>query len=119
VRLPWVGRAAQIALPVLSLLLLAAHFYRAEMYALVAGSVALATLAFVPRAWAGWVLQVTLYGATVEWLFTAWELAALRAAAGLPYARLLAILGAVAALTLTSAFIVRGGSAFRARLQPD
>lgn len=114
-----VGRAAQMALPVLSLLLLAAHFYRAEMHTLAAGSVVLATLAFVPRHWAGWVLQVALYGATVEWLLTAWELATLRAAAGLPYVRLLVILGAVAAVTLASAFVVRGGRAFRARLSPD
>jgi hypothetical protein len=100
-------RAARIALQVLSLLLLAAHFYRGGMYPLVVAAVAMTSLAFVARDWAGRVLALVLLLGTAEWLHTAWALAHLRASLDQPYGRLVAILGAVAAVTLISAFLAR------------
>ena len=99
------GRAVGIALPVLSLLLLAAHFYRGGSYALVVAAIALTGLAFVQRPWAGRVLGLVLAGGTFEWLRAAWNLATLRASTGQPYARLAIILGSVAVVTLASAYV--------------
>jgi hypothetical protein len=52
------------------------------------------------------VLQVALAVGTIEWLRTAWVFAAARAAAELPYARLLAIIGTVAAVTALAAWAI-------------
>ena len=69
------GRVARVALPVVSLLLLAAHFYRSGLYPLVVAAIALTGLAFVARSWAGRLLGLLLLGGTVEWLRTAWTFA--------------------------------------------
>ncbi len=70
-----------------------------------AGLAGLARLAllFVRTPWAARILQIALAIATLEWLRTAWVFAAARAAADQPYARLLVIIGAVAALTALAA----------------
>jgi len=104
------GGVARIVLPVLSLLLLAAHFYRGGIYPLVAAGIALTGLAFVAQRWAGRVLGLLLLGGAVEWLRTAWVFASLRASMGLPYARLVVILGSVAAFTLASAWVAWRGA---------
>jgi hypothetical protein len=104
------GRSARATLTVLSLLLLAAHFYHGGAYLLVVAAIALTGLAFVARPWAGRALGLVLLCGTFEWLRTAWGIASLRASMGLPYTRLLVILGGVAAFTLVSAFLAwRGG----------
>jgi len=102
-RAGWLGR---VALPVLSLLLLAAHFYRSGVYLLVVAAIALTGLTFVARPWARRVLGLALLCGTVEWSRAAWGFATLRASMGLPYTRLLVILGAVATVTLVSAYLV-------------
>jgi len=112
-------RTACIALQVLSLLLLAAHFYRGGMYPLVVATVAMGGLAFVARPWAGRVLALVLLLGTAEWLHTAWVLAHLRASLDQPYGRLVATLGAVAAVTLVSAFVAQGSGAPVARPETD
>jgi hypothetical protein len=99
------GQATRIALPVLSLLLLAAHFYRGGVYPLVVAAIALTGLACVARPWAGRVLGLVLLCGTIEWLRTAWIFAAVRASLNLPYARLVIILGSVSAVTLASAVV--------------
>jgi hypothetical protein len=112
-------RVAAIALPILASLLLAAHFFRASLYPLVAACLAMIVLPFVARRWAGRVLQASLAVGAIEWLRTAWMLAAERASFGEPYGRLLAILGSVAALTLAAALAVRvRGEAPRERGAP-
>ncbi len=106
------GRSTRATLIVLSLLLLAAHFYRSGVYVLVVAAIALTVLAFVARPWARQVLGLALLCGTFEWLRTAWGFAALRASMGLPYTRLLVILGGVAAFTLVSAYLAwRSGPA--------
>jgi hypothetical protein len=98
-------RAVRVALPMLALLLLAAHFYRSGVHLLVGAAIALAGLTFVARPWAGRVLGLVLLLGAVEWLRTAWVFAALRDSMGQPFGRLLAILGAVALFTAASAYV--------------
>ncbi|MBL7007890.1 MAG: hypothetical protein ISR76_02755 [Planctomycetes bacterium] len=102
----------------LSLLALAAHFLRGGhlfLAGVVVGAVALLT---VRRRWAGWLLQGILALGALVWLLQAWVLAQLRAERGEPYGRMLVILGAVAAVCVLSALLLRRRRA-RAWFQPD
>ena len=96
---------ARLILPLLALLLLAAHFYRAEWLLPAALSVALTLLLVVPRPWAARTLQVALVLGAVEWLRTMAAFVAMRMAVGQPYLRLVLILAAVAAFTLLAAWV--------------
>jgi len=96
---------ARLLLPFLALLLLAAHFYRADGMALAALCAALTLLLAVPRPWAARLLQLALLLGALEWLRTLAAVAAMRVAMGQPYLRLVLILGAVAAFTLATAWI--------------
>ena len=100
--------------PTLSLLLLAAHFYRAGWLPLAVLSVLLVGLLLVPRPWAARVVQVALLAGGVEWLRTLAALAAERMAVGQPYLRMALILLSVAAVTGLSALVFRS-HALRAR----
>jgi hypothetical protein len=113
------GRLTRIALTVLSLVLLAAHFYRGGTYVLVVAAIALTGLTFVARPWARRVLGLALLCGTFEWLRTAWGIAALRASMGLPYTRLLVILGGVAAFSLISAYLAWRSGLARGGPQTD
>jgi hypothetical protein len=108
-----VNAFAALLLPAVSLLLLGAHFWRAGLVALAAACVAMTGLLAVRRPWAGRVLQAVLALGAIEWLRTAWLFASARADLGHPYGRLLAILGAVAAITALAALLLRSGSARR------
>ena len=96
---------ARLILPLLALLLLAAHFYRADRMALAVLCAALTLLLAVPRPWAARTLQAALVLGAVEWLRTLASFAATRVAVGQPYLRLVLILGAVAAFTLLAAWV--------------
>ncbi len=100
------ARLALLLLPGLALLLLAAHFFRAGLVPLAGLSAALVVLLFVRAPWAARVLQVALAVGTIEWVRTAWVFAAARAAAEEPYARLLGIIGTVAAVTALAAWAI-------------
>lgn len=93
--------------PALAALVLAAHFYRASNLVLAGAALGLVALLFVPRAWAARVVQVGLVAGAVEWLLTLWRLVEMRQAMGQPYARLAAILAAVALFTALSALSLR------------
>ena len=99
------GTVARLILPLLALLLLAAHFYRAGWLSLAVLSVALTLLLAVPRPWAARTLQVALVLGAIEWLRTLAAFAALRMAVGQPYLRLVLILGVVAVFTLLAAWV--------------
>lgn len=96
-----------LLLPVLALLLLGAHFFRAGLVPLTVVCLGLIALLFVRARWAWLALQSSLWLGTLEWLRTAWVFAAARAESGQPYARLLLILGAVALVTALAALAVR------------
>jgi len=89
---------------VLALLLLAAHFYRASSLVLAVLCVAATALAFTGPAWAVAVLRTMLAAGSVLWVVTAWQIARARLSSGMPYLRLLAILGAVAVFTAIAAW---------------
>jgi hypothetical protein len=104
--------------PALAALLLAAHFHRAGNLVLAGLAFALVGLVFVPRAWAARTMEVALVAGAVEWLLTIWRLIEMRQAIGQPYARLAAILGAVALFTALSALTFRS-RALRRRYRRD
>lgn len=106
----------RLIVPVLALLLLAAHFYRAGWMVPAALCVALTLLLAVPRPWAARTLQVALVLGALEWLRTLATAAAMRIGAGQPYLRLALILGAVAAFTLVAAWMLQHRS-LRARFR--
>lgn len=100
------GRAALLlVLPVLALLLLAAHLLHAGLWLPATLALLLIGLLAVTRPWAARVLQVVLALAVVEWVLTAVALARMRADHGEPYVRLLVILGAVAVFTAAAAAV--------------
>jgi hypothetical protein len=88
---------------VLSFLVLGAHFLRDGKSIGVFVALILILLLFVRRPWVARLVQVALVLGALEWLRTMYELAQIRAMHGLPYGRMLAILGIVAAVTLCSA----------------
>lgn len=108
--------------PALAALVLAAHFYRAGNAVLCGAALILVGLLFVPRAWAARTVQVGLVAGALEWLLTLWRLVEMRQATGQPYARLAAILGAVALFTALSALSFRTRALrrrYRTRLGQD
>ncbi len=93
--------------PILAFILLGASFLRAGDTLLVAACGLLLVLLAVPRPWAARLAQLALALAAARWLWMTWLLADVRAAAGAPYVRMVAILGAVALLTLLAAWVFR------------
>jgi len=89
---------------VLALLLLAAHFFRAAAFVPAGLCVAAVALVFVKRPWAVATLRLGLAVGAGVWVVTAWRIAQQRMAAGMPYLRMLVILGAVAAFTAVAAW---------------
>ncbi len=92
---------------ILSLLILAAHFLRAENMLLVAIMFAVAGLLFVKRPWSARVIQTVLFLGAIEWVLTLSGLVVRRVEMGQPYGRMVMILGSVAALTAMSALVFR------------
>ena len=98
---------ALLAIPVLAaLLLLAAHLIHAGWIPLAVLAMLLTGLLAVRRPWAARTLQFVLACAALEWVRTTVTLAALRAQHDAPYLRLVAILGAVTALTAIAAAVI-------------
>jgi hypothetical protein len=87
----------------ISLLVLAAHFLRRGAVAPMALCVALIVLLWVRRRWAARTLQAALLLAALEWGRTLAALVPERRAAGEPWERMAAILGAVGLLALLAA----------------
>jgi hypothetical protein len=98
---------ALVIWPVLALLLLGAHFYRAGLWPLAALALALNGLLLVPRAWAARAIQVALLAGSIEWLRTLAVFVDERMVAGQPYFRLVVILLAVAVFTAGAALVFR------------
>ena len=90
---------------VLSLLVLGAHFMRYGNNIGVAAVLVLILMLFIRQWWAVRLVQIALLLGALEWSYTIWELVMLRSAHGLPYIRMVAILGTVATVTLCSALL--------------
>lgn len=91
----------------ISLLLIAAHFYRYDQLVLVGVCAGLVCALLIRQPLAVRVIQGALALAAVEWLRTAYMLVAGRMADGYPWMRLATILGLVTMLTFSSIFVFR------------
>ena len=97
-------------LPVLlSMLVLAAHFYRGGMPVLTLVCAAAPLLLLVRRAWVPPLFQAFLLLGAVEWIRTLYVYAQVRIAWEEPWTRLALILGGVALLTALSATVFWSG----------
>lgn len=94
-------------LPVLSLLLAAAHYLRWGEVGLSLSSMVMAGLLFWPRQWMRRMTQILLLAAAAIWGMTLNELVGMRMAFGLPWLRLAIIVGLVAGLTALSAGLLQ------------
>ena len=92
---------------ILSMLVLGAHFYRAGHLLLAGGALLALGLLFIRRPLPARLIQGLLVAGAVEWLATAGRLVMVRQAQGLPWLRLMLILGLVALCTLLSALVFR------------
>ncbi len=95
--------AALLALPVLALLLLAAHLLHSGAMQLTTLAILAIGLLAVPRPWAARTLQVILAVAVIEWIRTTVGLAQQRLLHDEPYVRLAVILGFVSLFTAFAA----------------
>lgn len=99
--------AVHLAPSVISLLLLGAHFYRADQHVLATLCGLLLGLVLIRAPWARRALQVALTIGALEWLRTAVALATARSAAGEPFLRLALILGGVLVFTAVAAILLQ------------
>ena len=103
------GRIA-VMLPVLSLLLLAAHFLRFGNPGLCLAAASLAALAVTRRAWVRVALAAALAAGLPIWVGAWTAVLTARMATGLPWLRMSLILAAVAGLNVVSlVWLLRGG----------
>jgi len=91
--------------PVLSLVVLGAHFLRYGNMAGVALSLAPIALLFLQSPWVARVVQAVLLLGAAEWARTLYELAQIRLAQGMPVTRLAIILTTVIAVTVASVLL--------------
>ncbi len=77
-----------LMLPGAALLVLAAHFARAQLWWLAVLAVGLMVLLAIPRRWAARTVQVAIVAGGFEWGRTLAALVAARVAVGAPYTRL-------------------------------
>lgn len=103
-------RLLRIVPATLAFALLAAHFLRGGLWALVGLSLASPALLFVRGRTALRLVRALLLAGCALWVLTAWRIARSRIAAGEPFVRMAAILGAVAAFTAAAAFLIPGRS---------
>ena len=89
----------------LSLLLLGAHLFRAGQPLLVVLALITPLVLLVRRSWAARVVQVVLVAGAAEWIRTAVVLAMTRQSLGLPWTRLVVILGSVTLVTACSGLV--------------
>ena len=107
-------------LPVfLSALLLGAHFLRVELIPLVVPALLFPVLLLFRRAWTARLVQIILVLGALEWIRTLIFLVAERRAYGLPWIRLVIIIGLVAVFTGSSALLFSYCRSLRKRYKLD
>jgi hypothetical protein len=98
-------------LPVLlSLLFLAAHFYRSGIYFLVVIILLSPFILMIRRQWAVRVIQLELIAGGIEWIRTLFKLVHIRQMYGVPWGRLSLILGGIAVFTFCSVMVFKSRS---------
>jgi len=88
--------------PAVSLLVLGAHFLRGGVPVLVLVALGALVLLFVRRRWAARAVQAVLALGALEWVRATVVLTGARMSEGLPYRRMVVILGVVVAVTVAS-----------------
>jgi hypothetical protein len=91
---------------VLSCLVLAAHHSRGDESGLVLLWLSLPFVLFFKRRWIDRAVQIVLLAGALEWALTIKTIVDVRQTAGLPYGRMLLILGAVAVFTALSGLLL-------------
>lgn len=95
-------------LPVLiSFALLAAHFFRAGQLVVALLPLLLLIPLMFRQTWVPWLIQLALLLGAVEWLHTLVNIAQTQIEFGLPWIRMVLILGAVALFTAFSGLVFR------------
>ncbi|RJR19805.1 MAG: hypothetical protein C4581_04355 [Nitrospiraceae bacterium] len=92
---------------IISLLFMAAHFYRAGLIPVVVIIMFAPFLLFVPHRLIVRIIQALLAISSIEWLITISRLVSMRQEMGMPWIRLALILGVVAIITFGSIFVFR------------
>ena len=95
---------------ILSALALSAHFYRARMIPFVILSLLILILLFYKKKWVARFTQVFLVLGALEWIRTLIIFTSERRMLGLPWGRLVLILGGVALFTAASALVFLGSA---------
>ncbi len=90
---------------ILSMMILAAHFFRAGLIPLVILTILLLVLLFLRKSWVARLMQTALFMGAFEWIRTGAVLIDTRSALDQPWMRLAIILGAVALFTGGSALL--------------
>ena len=96
--------------PVLSLLLLGAHFFRARLIFAVVICAIFIIFIFIRNRWVARLIQIGLFIGAIEWTRTLLFFIELRQDAGEPWIRLVFILGGVAIFTGLSALVFQSNS---------
>jgi hypothetical protein len=96
----------RLVLPILSAVVLAAHWYRPGQIYLAAFCVVVPLLLLTRRLWSVTALQTLLAFGAVEWVETALRLGRMRQMMGVPATRMTAILVSVAVLTALSVLLL-------------
>jgi len=91
----------------ISLLLLAAHFFRAGQTVLAVVPLILFIPLILREKWVPWLIQLALVLGAVEWVRTLVSVAQIRMEYDMPWARMAVILGAVALFTALSSLVFR------------
>ena len=95
-------------LPVfISFLLLSAHFLRAGQTVIAMIPLFLLIPLILRKTWVPWLIQLALLLGAVEWLHTLVTVAQVRIEFGMPWIRMVIILGAVALFTALSSLVFR------------
>jgi hypothetical protein len=94
-----------LLLPLISLLLLAAHFLRAGQSVLMLLALLGCLFLIVPRAWAAHLIRLALIVGAMVWLHVLVSMATIRWTMDQPFLRLSVILSCVLVITIGSVFV--------------
>ncbi len=95
-----------VTFPILAFLLLAAHFSRANFNGLAIACLLIPFLLFYRKRWVILAGGILLFFGAVIWGITGYQLALMRIHSGMPYHRLIAIMGGVVLYTIFSAWVL-------------
>jgi len=96
--------------PILSLIILAAHFSRSDLSELMLMCIVMPFLLFIKNAWVVRLIQIILVLGAIEWIRALYNYTSERIAYGESWTRLAIIIGIVALFTALSALVFRFGS---------